>query len=208
MGIRTTAVLLVALVAATAAPAAQAQQAPGLPQVASGHRPGPDALYAKPADAPQLDNAAPWKASPILVSGAQAYRDGEWLYQDFLYDDHGALGVPDPGTPWDEGSFTFSPPGGTFTYPSDPAYANNAADVVELRIKPLADATAFRVTFNTLQDASKTAFTLALGSSDAARTWPVGAGVSSPAALFVTVHGTTAELSDGKSGATASVDLD
>ena len=191
--------------AAVAVPAAAAQQ--GLPTVDSGHRPGPDALYAKPADAPQLDNAAPWKAAPILVSGAQAYRDGEWLYQDFLYDDHGALGVPDPNTPWDAGSFTFSPPGGTFTYPLDPVYANNAADLVELRVKPLADATAFRVTLNTLQDPNRTAFTLALGSSDAARAWPFGAGVSSPAALFVTVHGTTAALSDGKSGATASVDL-
>jgi hypothetical protein len=191
--------------AAVAVPAAAADQ--GLPSVDSGHRPGPDALYAKPADAPQLDNAAPWRADPILVSGAQAYRDGEWLYQDFLYDDHGALGVPDPNTPWDAGSFTFSPPGGTFTYPSDPAYANNAADLVELRIKPLADATAFRVTFNTLLDPSKTAFTIALGSSDAARAWPDGAGVSSPAALFVTVHGTTAELSDGKTGAAASVDI-
>jgi hypothetical protein len=53
--------------AAVAVPAAAAKQ--GLPSVDSGHRPGPDALYAKPADAPQLDNAAPWKASPILVSG-------------------------------------------------------------------------------------------------------------------------------------------
>ncbi len=192
--------------AVAAAPAAAAQQ--GLPSVSSGHRPGPDALYAKPAAAPQLSNAAPWKADPILVSGAQSYRDGEWLYQDFLYDDHGAAGAPDPGTPWDEGSFTFSPVGGTFTYPSDPVYANNAADLVELRIRPLADATAFRVTFNTLQDASKTAFTIALGSSDAARAWPFGAGVSSPAALFVTVHGTTAALSDGNTGATASVDLE
>src|SRR3954449_5716607 len=196
---------VLAAMAAGAVPASAAQQ--GLPSVASGHRPGPDALYAKPADAPQLDNAAPWKADPILVSGAQSYRDGEWLYQDYLYDDHGATGVPDPGTPWDEGSFTFSPPGGTFTYPSDPVYANNAADLVELRVRPLADATAFRVTFNTLQDASKTAFTIALGSSDAARAWPSGAGVSSPAAVFVTVHGTSAELSDGKTGASASVDL-
>jgi poly(3-hydroxybutyrate) depolymerase len=196
--------VLLAMVAA-AAPAAAATN--GLPSVDSGHRPGPDALYAKPADAPQLDNAAPWKAKPILVSGAQAYRDGEWLYQDFLFDDHGALGVPDPNTPWDEGSFTFSPPGGTFTYPSDPAYANNAADLVELRIRPLADATAFRVTLNSLTDPSKVAFTIALGSSDAARSWPAGAGVSSPAALFVTVHGTTASLSDGKTGASASVDV-
>jgi hypothetical protein len=194
------------LAMAIAAVPASAKQ--GLPTVGSGHRPGPDALYAKPAAAPQLDNAAPWKAEPILVSGAQSYRDGEWLYQDFLFDDHGALGAPDPSTPWDTGSFTFSPVGGTFTYPSDPVYANNAADLVELRIKPLADATAFRVTFNTLQDASRTAFTIALGTSDAARAWPFGAGVSSPAALFVTVHGTTASLSDGKSGASAAVDLE
>jgi hypothetical protein len=27
------------------------------------------------------------------------------LHQDYLLDDHGALGVPDPGTPWDAGSF-------------------------------------------------------------------------------------------------------
>jgi hypothetical protein len=84
-------------------PAATASQ--GLPAVSSGHRPGPDALYAEAPVAPQLHNVAPWKAPPILVSGAQAYRRGEWLYQDYLLDDHGALGVPDPGTPWDAGSF-------------------------------------------------------------------------------------------------------
>ena len=197
---------VVLAMAVAAAPVAAANH--GLPAVSSGHRPGPDALYAKAAAAPQLDNTGSWKAKPILVSGAQSYRNGEWLYQDFLYDDHGAVGVPDPGTPWDTGSFTFSPVGGTFTYPSDPVYANNAADLVELRIKPLADATAFRVTFNTLQDATKTAFTIALGSSDAPRAWPFGAGVSSPAQLFVTMHGSTASLSDGKSGASAAVDLE
>jgi len=31
-----------------------------------------------------------WKARPILISGASAYRKGEFLYQDYLYDDHGA----------------------------------------------------------------------------------------------------------------------
>jgi hypothetical protein len=196
---------VVLAMAVAGVPAATASQ--GLPTVGSGHRPGPDALYAEAPAAPQLENVSPWKAPPILVSGAQAYRDGEWLYQDYLLDDHGAAGVPDPGTPWDAGSFTFSPPGGTFTYPSDPVYADNAADLVELRVKPLADATAFRVTLDTLKDSSKTAFTIALGTSDAARAWPDGAGVKSPAQLFVTVHGSTAELSDGKSGATASVDM-
>ena len=55
-------------------------------------RPGPEILYRKPAKAPQLRNRGPWHAKPILISGASAYRKGEFLYQDFLYDDHGARG--------------------------------------------------------------------------------------------------------------------
>jgi hypothetical protein len=43
-----------------------------LPRVGSGHRPGPDILYAKPPAAPQLENTGPWGAKPILVSGAAA----------------------------------------------------------------------------------------------------------------------------------------
>jgi hypothetical protein len=58
-----------------------------------GQRPGPDLLYARPSVAPQLENAGAWRAEPILVSGATAYRRGEFLYQDFLYDDRGARGA-------------------------------------------------------------------------------------------------------------------
>ena len=54
-------------------------------------RPGPKLLYAKrPPVSPQLTNRKPWRAKPILVSGTTAYRRGEFLYQDFLYDDTGA----------------------------------------------------------------------------------------------------------------------
>src|SRR3954454_11102432 len=84
-----------ALTAAAAAPAYA-----GLPSVGSGHRPGPDVLYQAPPRAPQLENAGPWKAGPLLVSGAAAYRSGEYLYQDFLNDDRGAAGVPDPTDPF------------------------------------------------------------------------------------------------------------
>jgi hypothetical protein len=187
-------------------------QAASLPDVDSGHRPGPDVLYAPPASAPQMENDGPWRAPPILVSGATAYRGGEFLYQDFLYDDHGARGAEDPTDPWNGLEFLFSPKHGTLTYPTDPLFASNAADLVELRVKPLADVTAFRVTLNTLADAERTAFTIALGSSAVPRTWPHGAGVSSPAELFLTVHGTTAELTDAATGTalgpapTASVD--
>src|SRR5688572_13552050 len=67
--------------------AAAPAHAAGLPSVKSGARPGPDVLYAPPPRAPQLENTGPWKAAPILISGASAYRHGEFLYQDWIYDD-------------------------------------------------------------------------------------------------------------------------
>src|ERR1044071_6453112 len=64
-----------------------------------GPRPGPDILYQPPVTASQLTNTGNWRADPILISGATAYRKGEFLYQDFLYDDHGAHDAPDPQDP-------------------------------------------------------------------------------------------------------------
>ncbi|MGN6475101.1 MAG: hypothetical protein ACTHK4_15820 [Mycobacteriales bacterium] len=171
-----------------------------LPRVASGYRPGPAILYAKPAVAPQLQNKGIWKAPPTLVPGTQAYRDGEWMYQDFLYDDHGALGTPDPNTPYSTSDFLFSPTAGTFTYPTARKYADNAADLVEFRAKPLASATAFRVTLNSLTDPSLVGFTIALGDSAQPQEWPAGADVTSPAAYFVTVHGRVATMTRAGSG--------
>jgi hypothetical protein len=193
------ALALAIVVVASPAPAAQAARS-SLPVVGSGARPGPDLLYADPPAAPQLENTGPWKAKPILVSGATSYRDGEFVYQDFLFDDHGATGTEDPNDPFNQVENMFSPKHGTLSYPTDPVYAYNAADLVELRVKPLSGAIAIRVTLNTLEDSEKTAFTVAVGGSDAARPWPHQAGVSSPAALFLTVHGATAELLDAATG--------
>ena len=146
-----------------------------------GPRPGPAILYAPLAKAPQLQNApgSVWHAQPILISGAEAYRNGEFLYQGFLYDDHGAHEQLDPNDPRIS-SATFSQPNGTYTYPTSPAYANNAANLVEFRVKPLARATAFRVTLNTMRDPTLIAFTIALGGTQqgklrASRTAPTSA---------------------------------
>jgi predicted esterase len=161
-------------------------------------RPGPDILYSKPAVAPQLQNGGVWHAEPILVSGASAYRRGEFLYQDFLYDDHGAKGLArDPGDPRSGNPVSgdsFSAPNGTYTYPTDPVYANNAADLVELRAKPLAGATAFRITLNTMKDPSLVGTTIAIGGSKQPRELPHGANATAPATLFLTVHGRHADL--------------
>ena len=166
-----------------------------------GPRPGPDILYAPAATAPQLTNAAPWKADPILVSGATAYRAGEFLYQDFLYDDHGAAGAPDPADPRTAGN-VFSKPNGTYTYPTDAKYANNAADIVELRVKPLASATAFRLTLNSMSDPSLIGASIAIGGNPAVSLpFPHGANVKAPADMFLTVHpGSPAELVSAASG--------
>ena len=63
--------------------------------------PGPAVLYEPLAVSPQLTNAprSGWNAKPILISGASAYRKGEFLYQGYVYDDHGAKEVTDPSNP-------------------------------------------------------------------------------------------------------------
>src|SRR3977135_4980 len=95
---RPTAVLVLALGGALALPTG-AGAAPSSLWRKSGTapRPGPPLLYESLANAPQLENAAHSvsHAKPILVSGASAYRTGEFLYQGFIYDDHGAKEVTD-----------------------------------------------------------------------------------------------------------------
>jgi hypothetical protein len=157
----------------------------------SGPRPGPAILYAPPAVAPQLTSTGIWHAKPILVSGTEAYRDGEFLYQDYLYDDNGAHETVDPTDPR-FGTTTgdlFSMPNGTYTYPTGPGYDENAADLVEFRTKPTARATAFRITLNTLQNPALIAFAIAIGGT-AGHTYsfPDGANVVAPAKLFLTVR--------------------
>jgi pimeloyl-ACP methyl ester carboxylesterase len=146
-------------------------------------------------------NSGFWRARPILVSGSQAYRAGEWLYQDFLYDDHGATGEKDSKEHYGLSTNLYSPSAGTFTYPRNKKlYANNAADLVELRVRPRGTSTAFRITLNTLKDPALSAFTIALGTSGSSVSWPYGAGVSSPAHYFLTWHGHSVDFRNAGSG--------
>ncbi|MGH9035634.1 MAG: hypothetical protein ACRD0O_07695, partial [Acidimicrobiia bacterium] len=115
-----------------------------------GARPGPAVLYAPPPPAPQLENRSDWfRAPPLLVSGAEAYGDGEYRYQDHLYDDYGAdTGVDDPAG---------AASAGDLTYPTERSrYGDNAADLVEFRVSVRREAVAYRVTLNTLAAADST----------------------------------------------------
>jgi hypothetical protein len=185
--------------------AAAPGDASDVPQVA-----GPDLLRWPVATAPQLTNTGIWSEPPLLVSGALAYRNGEMMYQDFLYDDHGANGTSQDPTI----AKPLPLPIGTYSYPSGAEYHNNAADLVELRVKREAAATAFRVTLNSLTNPELVGFTMALGGDALVpRPYPFGANAVGPAAVFLTVHGSVGVLTDALTGlplpvaATVTVDV-
>ena len=141
----------------------------------------------RPPQRPSSQNTGIWRAPPLLVSGASAYIRGEYLYQGFLYDDHGARELPDPNDR--RSNNQFSSPNGSYTYPSNPAYAENAANLLEFRVKPTADATAFRITLNTMTDPRLIAVSVALGGAPGVtHPFPFGANVVAPADEFLTVH--------------------
>jgi pimeloyl-ACP methyl ester carboxylesterase len=146
----------------------------------SAPRPGPAILHAGPAHAPQLENASPWRAAPLLISGASAYRKGEFLYQDYLYDDYGA--------------------GSAYTYPTGFGYDGNAADLVEVRLKLLDEAMAVRLTYNTMENPELVAATIALGTRARPRQLPYGANTTAPATVFVTAWGDGGAATDAASG--------
>jgi hypothetical protein len=85
--------------------------------VSSGERPGPPFLYKPPPPAPQLENRAPFRAAPLLVSGTDAYRGGEYLYQDYLFDDRGADTLEGTEGQRDSAA-SFSPSSGNVFYPT------------------------------------------------------------------------------------------
>ena len=162
------------------------------PAAERGPLPGPSILHAPPARAPQFENTGVWHAQPTRVCMTSAYRAGEFLYQDCIWDDNGG----GPAYRWY--FYTFDK---DYTYPTAPRYRDNAADLVEVRLRPLTDATAVRLTFNTMTEPDLVATTIALG-GDAGQSRPVphGANTVMPAQVFVTVHGTTGDVVDAATG--------
>ena len=186
--------------------AAPSAEAASLPTVSSGKLPGPPLLYAKAPHVPQLENRAPFRAKPLLVSGTDAYRRGEYLYQDYLFDDHGAETGAVTSPP---GTAGFSPAGGDLLYPNEARYANNAADLVELRIRPTRDEIVYRVTLGAVLDDDATVVGIGIDTdrSGAAQVaWPHGAGLTSPGLdRFITAWGTGGDVSTFPSGATTAL---
>jgi len=149
---------------------------PSLPSVTDGARPGPEVLYAPAPDAPQLDSTDPrFRVAPLMVSGTEAYDAGEYVYQDYLYDDHGSNAMPvdttdqtgsnstpvaGPGSTLSADALSYQ--AGSISYPTDASYAGNAADLVEYRMALGTDSTAFRFTLDTLRRNDSAIIALAL----------------------------------------------
>jgi dienelactone hydrolase len=160
-------------------------------------QPGPAALNNPPPRAPQFENTGIWQADPIWISGASAYRKGEFLYQDYLYDDRGATTNGNAGP-------TNLARSGRYTYPENvAAYFDNLADIVEVRLKLTSAETAFRVTFNSMGNPALVGTTIAVGgTAGVLRTVPFGANAVEPADVFITVSGNTAVVTDAATGTT------
>jgi hypothetical protein len=164
-----------------------------LPPPVDGVRPGPSILYQPEPQAPQFSNAGVWQAQPTRVCMTSAYRAGEFLYQGCLWDDHGGGAYQT----WPLNTLIKD-----YTYPTGPNYRSNAANIVEVRLKPLATGTAFRITYNTMLDGSLVGTTLALGDSAQPRPAPHHANTVLPAQFFVTVHGNSGDIVDAATGKT------
>ena len=101
--------------------------------------PGPAILYERPKPAPQLTNAASGargrsssRAPAPTATASSSTRTSSTTTTARRRRPTRAIRAP-------AGSL-FSQPNGTYTYPTAAGYAGNAADLVELRVKPLASA--------------------------------------------------------------------
>jgi len=121
--------------------------------------------------------------------GTARFASGALFWTDFLYDDHGATGVP-----VDIPTGGLVPPRGTYVYPDGPA-ARNGADIFRAAIGLTDTHTWWRVDWNTLLDPT---VPIALFTFDTDRgqaptdEWPAGAGITSAGidlALLVSAAG-------------------
>ncbi|OBI77609.1 alpha/beta hydrolase-fold protein [Mycobacterium sp. E740] len=126
--------------------------------------------------------------------GTGRYGGGALFWTDFLYDDHGATGVP---VSIPTGGLV--PPRGTYVYPDGPA-ARNGADIFRVAIGLTESHTWWRVDWNTLLDPSIPVALFTFDTNRAAaptNKWPAGAGVTSAGIdMALLISGNGAQLID------------
>ena len=139
---------------------------------------------------PELPVPAGWPFGEEFprTCGTSRFAGGALFWADFLYDDHGATGVP---VSLPSGG---APPRGTYIYPDGPA-AHNGADIFRVAVGLTETDTWWRVDWNTLLDPSVPIALFTFDTDRATTTtdeWPAGAGVRSAGidlALLVSASG-------------------
>lgn len=135
--------------------------------------------------------------------GTGRFAGGALFWTDFLYDDHGASGVP-VSVPTGG-----APPRGTYIYPDGPA-ARNGADIFRVAIGLSTTDTWWRIDWNTLLDKTIPVglftFDTDRGTS-ATNEWPANAGVRSTGIdLALLISGTGSWLIDLTTGTRTAVE--
>ena len=149
-----------------------------------------------------------WSRWSPMIGGESGYDRGQFVYQDWLYDDEGADEHVPGSSPNDSKQFGgLSEPTGTFRYPADPTrYGANAADLDRLRVALHGRKLWIRVELNTLLVPDSTVVGLVFGTAGSpSRSWPLQAGISTPGEVAVTVWGTGGQLDWLQSGRSRSL---
>ncbi len=144
---------------------------------------------------PKLPAPAGWPFGEEFprTCGAARLAGGALFWTDFLYDDHGATGLP-------VGDLKIqAPPRGTYVYPDGPA-AGNGADIFRAAVGLTDTDTWWRVDWNTLVDASVPIALFTFGTGRGAgglKVWPAGAGIRSAGIdTALLISGAAAQLID------------
>jgi hypothetical protein len=166
--------------------------------------------------APAGAQAYNWTAQPAWMANTGVYRQHELVYQDYLYDDHGAntdgldrmdapFGIAGPTTT-DPTDPRLSPApvinwAGDFTYGSaDGTHVDDVADLTEFRVAADANSVHYRIRLGdmTAPDSSVVAMCVDEDhdSSTGVQTWPDGAGLVESLGCdhLYTIYGTGADV--------------
>ena len=143
-----------------------------------------------------------WRGKPTKVAGQTTTSRGEFIYSDFLYDDHGPNLDGLPGQT--QYRAQLMPRGGDYDYPDDAdRYGYNAADLRELRVAATRRGLHFVISLQTMKAPGAAIVQIALDGDrrrkTSRETWPDAAGLTAKGAdRFITVWGKRARYTGHK----------
>lgn len=139
-------------------------------------------LSAVPALFPATATDEPWTGRPTLLGGTGRYDAGEWVYNDFVFDDYGA----DTWAGGQPNLVALAPTTGDMRYPDGDDYRDNAADVSEVRVRAVGDDLHVRVELQALVNPATTALWVSANGAERIVTSNDGSAAFDAAANTVT----------------------